>query len=63
MGLKLCIYLIKIKYLGVIKMADSGGENHAVVEIEKGNSRVQGIAMVGVLSPLSETLWSHPSML
>ena len=40
-------------------MVDSGGENHAVVEIEQGNSRVQGIAMVGGLSPLSETLWKE----
>ena len=47
MGLKLYICLIERKYLGVIKMADSTCENHVVVEIEQGNSRVQGIAMVG----------------
>ena len=58
-GLKLCICLIERKYPGVIKMADYGGENHVVVEIEQGNSRVQGIAMVGGLSPLSQTLWKE----
>ena len=40
MGLKFCICLIERKYPGVIKMVDSGGENHAIVEIEQGNSRV-----------------------
>ena len=59
MGLKLCICLIERKYPGIIKVADFGGENHAVVEIEQGNSRVQGIAMVGGLSPLRETLWKE----
>lgn len=38
-------------------MAESGGDNHAVLEIEQGNSRVQG--MMGGLSPLSETLWKE----
>ena len=40
MGLKLCICLIEIKYPGIIKMSNSGGENHVVVEIEQGNSGV-----------------------